>query len=248
LKCNKNLNEFTAEDEKHVKRILLTSLNLADKKVDISKGLMEMVDDNFFKLKMNLKGIEMAQVFKTTAIGKPKRMLKWTPNYKEIDSDSFDDVFNVDNSNQRSNRNKTKFNKPFKVISNLKSNIQTPKTVFTDIIQNKKNTNMDKNPRTKRSKSNKQTISESSISDTDKKRIIEPIYCICEEISYGNMICCDNDLCPIEWFHFGCVTINRKPKGIWYCPKCRGTNSKVMKPRKLFFKELEEYNKRKEGC
>lgn len=57
----------------------------------------------------------------------------------------------------------------------------------------------------------------------------EPIYCVCSEISYGNMICCDNDNCKIEWFHFACVKLNSKPKGKWYCPNCRGDNHKVMK-------------------
>ena len=40
---------------------------------------------------------------------------------------------------------------------------------------------------------------------------------------------CDNDACKIEWFHFGCVKLNAKPKGKWYCPECRGDTHKVMK-------------------
>lgn len=57
----------------------------------------------------------------------------------------------------------------------------------------------------------------------------EPIYCVCSEISYGQMICCDNDSCKIEWFHFECVKLNSKPKGKWYCPHCRGDTHKVMR-------------------
>lgn len=56
----------------------------------------------------------------------------------------------------------------------------------------------------------------------------EPTYCLCEQVSYGEMICCDNDKCPIEWFHFSCVDLHHKPKGKWYCPKCRGDNEKTM--------------------
>ncbi|KAG9271705.1 inhibitor of growth protein 1-like [Astyanax mexicanus] len=56
----------------------------------------------------------------------------------------------------------------------------------------------------------------------------EPTYCLCEQVSYGEMICCDNDKCPIEWFHFSCVGLHHKPKGKWYCPKCRGENEKTM--------------------
>ncbi|XP_077400761.1 inhibitor of growth protein 2 [Vanacampus margaritifer] len=56
----------------------------------------------------------------------------------------------------------------------------------------------------------------------------EPTYCLCEQVSYGEMIGCDNDQCPIEWFHFSCVGLTYKPKGKWYCPKCRGDNEKTM--------------------
>jgi len=48
----------------------------------------------------------------------------------------------------------------------------------------------------------------------------EPVYCLCHQVSYGEMIGCDNQDCPIEWFHFGCMELTTKPKGKWYCPKC----------------------------
>ncbi len=50
----------------------------------------------------------------------------------------------------------------------------------------------------------------------------EPTYCLCQQVSYGEMIGCDNNDCPIEWFHFGCMGLTTKPKGKWYCPKCVG--------------------------
>lgn len=56
----------------------------------------------------------------------------------------------------------------------------------------------------------------------------EPTYCLCNQVSYGEMIGCDNDECPLEWFHFSCVGLHHKPKGKWYCPKCRGENEKTM--------------------
>lgn len=48
----------------------------------------------------------------------------------------------------------------------------------------------------------------------------EPTYCLCQQVSYGEMIGCDNQDCPIEWFHFPCMALETKPKGKWYCPKC----------------------------
>ncbi|KAG8517005.1 Inhibitor of growth protein 1 [Galemys pyrenaicus] len=56
----------------------------------------------------------------------------------------------------------------------------------------------------------------------------EPTYCLCSQVSYGEMIGCDNDECPIEWFHFSCVGLSHKPKGKWYCPKCRGESEKTL--------------------
>lgn len=49
----------------------------------------------------------------------------------------------------------------------------------------------------------------------------EPTYCLCSQVSYGEMIGCDNPDCSIEWFHFQCVGLNTKPKGKWFCPNCK---------------------------
>ncbi|KAK4471373.1 hypothetical protein MN116_004807 [Schistosoma mekongi] len=48
----------------------------------------------------------------------------------------------------------------------------------------------------------------------------EPTYCICQQVSYGEMVACDNRDCSIEWFHFECVGLVNKPRGQWYCPQC----------------------------
>ncbi|ETN67984.1 hypothetical protein AND_000185 [Anopheles darlingi] len=48
----------------------------------------------------------------------------------------------------------------------------------------------------------------------------EPRYCICNQVSYGDMVACDNEGCPFEWFHYPCVNITSSPKGKWYCPQC----------------------------
>ncbi|XP_074605660.1 inhibitor of growth protein 5 isoform X1 [Brevipalpus obovatus] len=54
----------------------------------------------------------------------------------------------------------------------------------------------------------------------------EPTYCVCHQVSYGEMIGCDNPDCPIEWFHFACVGLTTKPKGKWYCSKCTNERKK----------------------
>ncbi|XPS67713.1 hypothetical protein M3J09_000015 [Ascochyta lentis] len=53
--------------------------------------------------------------------------------------------------------------------------------------------------------------------DSDEER-----YCICDDVSYGQMISCDNN-CDKEWFHFECVGMTQMParRAKWYCPDCR---------------------------
>ena len=110
-----------------------------------------------------------------------------------------------------------------------------------------------KKPATKR-KTNKKEQSQKQDPESDTEIDLnqieidpdEPTYCLCEQVSYGDMIGCDNDLCPIEWFHFNCVQLTSKPKGKWYCPKCRGDKATVMKPKAQFLKELDKFNKERE--
>ncbi len=51
---------------------------------------------------------------------------------------------------------------------------------------------------------------------------IEPTYCYCNRVSFGEMIACENEECAIEWFHLQCVGIDpaAKPAGDWYCKEC----------------------------
>lgn len=48
----------------------------------------------------------------------------------------------------------------------------------------------------------------------------EPVFCLCQQVSHGEMIACDNPDCLIEWFHFECLGLSTKPKGKWFCPDC----------------------------
>jgi hypothetical protein len=72
----------------------------------------------------------------------------------------------------------------------------------------------------------------------------EPRYCICDDVSFGQMISCDNNVgesitssypihklctnlqqCEKEWFHLECVGMAAKDipgrRAKWYCPDCR---------------------------
>jgi hypothetical protein len=49
----------------------------------------------------------------------------------------------------------------------------------------------------------------------------EPKYCYCHQVSYGEMVACDDKNCEKEWFHLGCVGLKVAPEGEWFCPDCR---------------------------
>ncbi|KAF7716890.1 Uncharacterized protein PECH_000719 [Penicillium ucsense] len=57
--------------------------------------------------------------------------------------------------------------------------------------------------------------------DEDEEQ--EPRYCYCNEVSFGEMVACDNDNCPREWFHLSCVGMTKPPgKNVkWYCTECK---------------------------
>ncbi|XP_055332899.1 inhibitor of growth protein 4-like [Paramacrobiotus metropolitanus] len=70
----------------------------------------------------------------------------------------------------------------------------------------------------------------------------EPTYCECKQISFGEMIACDNQSCPIEWFHFACVGLTSKPKGKWFCKRCVASGqNKVGKKKKSRLGIIEKY-------
>ncbi|KAG8873616.1 hypothetical protein FRB97_006606 [Tulasnella sp. 331] len=51
----------------------------------------------------------------------------------------------------------------------------------------------------------------------------DEVYCYCRQVSYGEMIACDDTNCEYEWFHLGCLKISAPPKEKkWFCDECRG--------------------------
>jgi len=59
--------------------------------------------------------------------------------------------------------------------------------------------------------------------DDDADDVDEQRYCFCNGVSYGEMVACDGDGCPREWFHLECVGLKVAPKGNakWYCDECK---------------------------
>jgi len=123
----KKTEEFASTDEQRMKKMLIESLDLADRKVNVSNCLLDMVEENMNTLEVNFKKVEKA---KLNLIKSNKRMLKSVPENKEINTDSVD-VLNIDNSNKRPKRNVTKIstalNKSVELNANLNKKSSTNK-------------------------------------------------------------------------------------------------------------------------
>ncbi|WVR03501.1 hypothetical protein IAU60_000492 [Kwoniella sp. DSM 27419] len=57
-------------------------------------------------------------------------------------------------------------------------------------------------------------------------------YCTCGQVSYGEMIGCDDDNCEIEWYHLACLDLDKTPEGNWICPRCVERRKKQPKGKK----------------
>lgn len=51
-----------------------------------------------------------------------------------------------------------------------------------------------------------------------------PVWCICRNEEYGEMILCENPICVIQWFHLDCMGLRTVPDGDWYCMNCQLLN------------------------
>ncbi|CAJ2510762.1 Uu.00g063870.m01.CDS01 [Anthostomella pinea] len=63
----------------------------------------------------------------------------------------------------------------------------------------------------------------SSAQGDEEGDVDELRYCYCHGVSYGEMVACDAEDCPREWFHLDCVGLKAAPPSNvkWYCDHCK---------------------------
>ncbi|EHB02304.1 Inhibitor of growth protein 1 [Heterocephalus glaber] len=191
-----------------IQRALIRSQELGDEKIQIVSQMVELVENRTRQVDSHMELFEAHQELGDTpgSIGKASQ-----EKSKNETISSAEKPNNKRSRRQRNNENR----------ENASNNHD-----HDDISSG---TPKEKKAKTSKKKKRSKAKAEREASPADLPiDPNEPTYCLCNQVSYGEMIGCDNDECPIEWFHFSCVGLNHKPKGKWYCPKCRGENEKTM--------------------
>ena len=163
-----------------------------------------------------------------------KAKLRQNKTYEDLDGNLNDDNDDSDDSNDDFSTNGTNINKNTstnnlsiireKLIDNQNNNLEDENSSSSDSnSQSGELYNYNNNLTVLNNNNNNKSTNSANLEPN------EPVYCVCRQISYGQMIMCDNSDCDLEWFHFDCVKLSSKPKGKWYCPQCRGDSHKVMR-------------------
>ncbi|XP_071412393.1 inhibitor of growth protein 2 [Pithys albifrons albifrons] len=184
--------------QQHLQRALINSQELGDEKIQIVTQMLELVENRARQMETH------SQCFQDLS-----------ENEKPLEKAKIESC-QPERSSRRPRRQRTSESRDLCHIANGIDDCD------------------DQPPKEKRSKSAKKKKRSKAKQERDVSPVEfaidpnEPTYCLCNQVSYGEMIGCDNEQCPIEWFHFSCVGLTYKPKGKWYCPKCRGDNEKTM--------------------
>ena len=66
------------------------------------------------------------------------------------------------------------------------------------------------------------TVKPSSVTPPSETELAPVAICYCRGGEHGQMVGCDNDDCPYQWFHLNCLKLKAFPKSkTWYCPECQ---------------------------
>lgn len=90
-----------------------------------------------------------------------------------------------------------------------------PSKKFKESIEIKSELDSDQDEEEREIVKRKKKPPKAKVVNADDDTQNEPLYCTCSKPYFGRMIACDNESCPLEWFHFDCVGLKRSPKGKW---------------------------------
>ena len=180
-----------------IQRALVQSQELGDEKLHLANQIVEMTENRLRNMEMNRDRVETSEKAAQRPAVVPQTVPKVTKKKEEHHG-------HHEKNNKRPRRQRTQDNgkeKDKKESAAAAAANDNPKPA----------------KKKKRSKTKDRDPSPLDNIPIDPN---EPTYCLCNQVSYGEMVGCDHKDCPFEWFHFGCVGLTNKPKGKWYCPRC----------------------------
>ncbi|XP_030642652.1 inhibitor of growth protein 1 isoform X2 [Chanos chanos] len=197
-----------------IQRALIRTRELGDEKIQIAGQMIEIVENCSRQIEWQAELLQACQGSPETALslGRPGADKRREETPGSVDKSG------GKRSRRQKNGTENRENSNYGLDLSEDAGFGTPK-------EKKAKTSTSSSKKKKRSKAKQEREASPADLPIDPN---EPTYCLCEQVSYGEMIGCDNDECPIEWFHFSCVGLHHKPKGKWYCPKCRGETEKTM--------------------
>ncbi|KAL0183852.1 hypothetical protein M9458_019548, partial [Cirrhinus mrigala] len=200
-----------------IQRSLIHTEELGDEKIQIAGQMVEMVENRSRQLEWQSELFQACQDSpESTVAVTPVTMTPVSASMLSVSKPSVD---------RRRDETPTSVDKSGGKRSRRQKNGSENRENSSYGLEHNEETSSTSSKKKKRSKSKQDREPSPTDLPIDPN---EPTYCLCEQVSYGEMIGCDNDECTIEWFHFSCVGLHHKPKGKWYCPKCRGDNEKTM--------------------
>ncbi|KAG0639901.1 hypothetical protein HOY80DRAFT_885612 [Tuber brumale] len=118
------------------------------------------------------------------------------------------------------------------ISSNLASHPSTPGIRPDPLGQPRRSSTPNVNMKKRKNPPKREPLSEDDDDDDDDELDEEGgedkrLYCTCQQVSYGNMVACDDGDCPYEWFHWACVNLTKEPPGKWFCPTCAQRRDKM---------------------
>ncbi|XP_058800163.1 inhibitor of growth protein 3-like [Phymastichus coffea] len=171
-------------------------LKVADEKVDIAGRLQNMLSERLEQLDREIAAFEIELAAENSEVIQ-------SIQERVLQNDYF-----------ASNR----INAKLKTVKRLKSN-KKKKTTSTSTLTISGTSEMTQRQTVFASEVNNNEIAVASNAQSSATADLS-LYCICQRQAFGDMVACDNEFCPYEWFHYACVNVATAPKGKWYCPKC----------------------------
>ncbi|KAG1183480.1 hypothetical protein G6F36_008414 [Rhizopus arrhizus] len=188
---------------KYFMTILTETLKRGEEKVALAKSTCEIVDRHCNRLDADLVKFEEEQPLGDTRItmlpglGPSARNLKEGTDIRE-------------RATKRTERKELKGEKRIKKRKNVKeiNGSLSPSALRSQAIKESRSLKTAEKVKQSYKNGKPKTVVPTDMTIDPN----EPLYCYCQQVSFGEMVACDNADCEIEWFHLACVDLKTVPK------------------------------------